>query len=148
MRSALVYARQKAAFAQAAASPTPIRAGIRAGQPAEGPALGPVKARKAAREAEHVTLTAEIESLATPEDVERAMKVEEAKVTQRERQDAAIEADKAARGRARAGLRPTVAEPEPIIEFGVTANGDHKVGSGRRAPTPEQIAAGAVENAS
>jgi hypothetical protein len=36
---------------------------------AEGPALGPIKARKAAHEAEHGTLTAEIESLATPDDI-------------------------------------------------------------------------------
>src|SRR5581483_11877687 len=100
------HVRQKAALAQPASTAIPIRAGIHAGRAAEGPALGPVKARKTAHEAEHEMLTAEIESLATPEDIKRAIKADEAKRTQRERQDAAVKADKAARDRARAGLRP------------------------------------------
>lgn len=87
-------------------------------------------------------LTAGIESLATPEDIKRAMKADEAKRTQRERQDAAMKADKAARDRARAGLRPTAEEPENTITLSVAANGDQKVGTDRRGPIPEQIAAG------
>lgn len=142
LRSALAHVRQKTALAQTASTPIPIRAGVQAGRPAEGPALEPVKARKAAREAEHETLTAEIESLATPEDIKRAMKADEAKRTQRERQDAAVKADKAARERTRAGLRPTAEEPEHTIALSVAANGNHKVGTDRRGPTPEQIAAG------
>jgi hypothetical protein len=70
------------------------------------------------------------------------MKVEDAKRTQRERQDAAVQADKAARERVRAGLRPTAAEPEHTITLGLAANGDQKVGTGSRGPTPEQIATG------
>jgi hypothetical protein len=142
LRSALAHVRQKTARRQTASTPIPIRASIQTDRPAEGPALGPVKARRAAREAEHEMLTAEIESLATPEDVERAMKADETKRTQRERQDAAMKADKAARDRARAGLRPTAAEPEHTIMLNVAVNGDHKVGTDRRGPTPEQIAAG------
>ncbi len=148
LRSALAHVRQKAALAQTASTPKPIRAGIHAGRPAEGPALGPVKARKTAYEAEHEMLTAEIESLATPGDIKRAMKADEAKRTQRDRQDAAVKADKAARDRVRAGLRPTVAEPEHAITLSVAANGDQKVGTDRRGPTPEQIAAGMVGRAS
>ena len=143
LRSALAHVRRGATLARAVSSPIPILAGIHAGGPSEGPALGPVKARKATREAEHETLSAEIESLAIPDDIKRAMKVENAKRTQRERQDAATKADRAARDRARTGLRPTVLEPEPTITLSVTANGDQKVGTDRRGPTPEQIAAGA-----
>jgi hypothetical protein len=142
LRSALAHVRQKAALAQTASTPIPIRAGVHAGRPAEGPALGPVKARKTAHEAEHEMLTAEIESLATPGDIKRAMRADEAKRTQRERQDAAVQADKAARDRVRAGLRPTAEEPENTITLSLAANGDQTVGTDRRGPTPEQIAAG------
>jgi hypothetical protein len=148
LRSALAHVRKRAAPARTASTPIPIGAGIHAGRQTEGPALGPIKARKAAREAEHETLTAEIESLATPDDVKRAMKADEAKRTQRERQDAAMKADKAARDRARAGLRPTAAASEHTITLGMAANGDNKVGTGRGGPTPEQIAAGTVDRTS
>ncbi len=148
LRSALAHVRQRAAPTRTASTPIPIRAGIQAGRLAEGPALGPVKARKAAHEAEHEALTAEIESLATPDDIQRAMKANAAKRTQREHQDAAVKADKAARDRARAGLRPTAEEPENTITLSMAANGNQKVGTNRRGPTPEQIAAGIIDRAS
>jgi len=148
LRSALAHVRQKSARKQTGSAPIPIRADIQAGRAAEGPALGPVKTRKAAREAEHETLTAEMESLATPKDIKRAMKADETKRTQRERQDAAMKADKAARERARAGLRPTSEKPEHTITLSVAANGNHTVGTDRRDPTPEQMAAGIVDQAS
>lgn len=148
LRSSLAYVKWKVAEASQPLDAKLLRVAQRAHRPVlEGPAIAPIKARKLAYEAEHETLTAEIESLATRGDIERAMKAEEAKRTQHERQDAAMKADKAARERVRAGLRPTAVESEPIITVGVTPNGDQKVATGRRHPTPEQIAAGTAGQA-
>jgi hypothetical protein len=148
LRSALAYVKRKVAEASQPPAAKPLRVAQRTrGLVSEGPAIAPIKARKSAREAEHATLTAEIESLATAGDIERAMKVEEAKRTQHERQDAAMKADKAARERVRARLRPTATESELTIAVGVAPNGEQEVAAGRRQPTPEQIAAGGAEQA-
>jgi len=113
----------------------------------KGPSVEPVKARRAARQGEHAQLEAEIQSLAAPGDVERAMNAEQAKRTARERRDAAMKADQAARERVRRGLRPTAEAPEHTITLGVTANGENDVRSGRGQRTPEQIARDETEDA-
>jgi len=107
-----------------------------------GPAVDPIKRRRDARIAKSNTLEAEIQALALPGNMECAKALEEAKRTQRERQDAAMEAQQAARERSRAGLPPTAEEPEAVITLGTRPNGDSDVGRDRRAATPEQIARG------
>ena len=114
--------------------------------PPKGPAVEPVRKRKEAREAERAALEAEIQSLALPLDVERAMQAEQANRTARERRDAAVKADQAARERARRGLRPTAEEGEQTLVVGVTPNGANDVRTGRRRLTPEQIARGESED--
>lgn len=116
-------------------------------QPAtpKGPATEPIKARRAARLAERAEREAEIKSLATADDIDRAMKTEEvegARRTKQERQEAAKKADQAARERVRAGREPTRREPEHVINMQISANGSREVGSGRGAATPEQVAMG------
>jgi hypothetical protein len=110
--------------------------------PPKGPAVEPIRKRKEAREAERAALEAEIQALALPGDVERAMAAEKAKRTQHERQDAAMKADQVARDRARRGLSPTAEEPEHTIRLGMKVNGDADVRQGRGEPTPEQVARG------
>jgi hypothetical protein len=114
------------------------------------PDVNPIKARRAALEAEHSTLEAEIKSLATAEDVDSAMRAEEvqgARRTERERRDAARRADQAARDRVRAGRTATAPEPEHVVTVEFAANGRRSVGSGRGGATPEQIAKGEDEAA-
>jgi hypothetical protein len=110
--------------------------------PQKGPAVEPVKARRAKRQAEHAEMEAMVQSLASPGDVERAMKADEATRTRRERQDAAMKADQAARERMRRGLSPTAEQPEHTITVGMKPNGDNDVRSGRGRATPDQIARG------
>jgi hypothetical protein len=113
--------------------------------PPKGPALEPIKARREALLAERAELEAEIRSLATADDIDKAMKAEEvqdARRTKSERQDAARKADQAARDRVRVGREPTRREPEHIINLQLSANGDREVTNARGAATPEQIANG------
>jgi hypothetical protein len=114
-------------------------------EPPKPPASEPTKARRAVSEAERAALEAEIKSLATAEDVAAAMRAEEvegARRTKRERQDAARQADQAARARVRAGRSPTAPKPERVINLELAANGERNVGTGEGRPTPEQIADG------
>jgi hypothetical protein len=113
--------------------------------PPKGPAVEPIKARREALEAERAELDAEIRSLATAENIAKAMEAEEvkgARGTKRERQDAARKADQAARDRARAGKEPTRREPEHVIRVQMSVNGERNAGTGRGQRTPEQIAKG------
>lgn len=116
-------------------------------QPAspKGPAVQPIKARREALVAERAELEAEIKSLATADDIDRAMnagEAEGARRTRRERQEAARKADQAARDRVRTGREPTRREPEHVINLRMSPNGYRSVGTGRGAATPEQIASG------
>ncbi len=113
--------------------------------PPKGPAVEPIKARRERLLAQRALLEAEIQSLATADDIDKAMKAEEvegARRMVRERQEDARKADQAARDRARAGRKPTQREPEPVIGLSMSPNGRRQLGRGRGAPTPEQIAAG------
>jgi hypothetical protein len=111
----------------------------------KGPAIEPIKARRAALTAARAELEAEIKSLATADDIDKAMKTEEvegARRTRREREEAAREADQSARDRVRAGKEPTGREPEHVINLRISPNGDRNVATSRGAATPEQIAKG------
>ena len=113
--------------------------------PPKGPAVEPIKARREALVAERAELEAEIKSLATADDIDKAMKADEvegARRTKRERQDAARKADQAARERVRAGSQPTQREPEHVINLRISPNGVRNVGRTRGATTPERIAKG------
>ncbi len=113
--------------------------------PPQGPKVEPIKARREAVAAERAELEAEIKSLATAESVEQAMQAEEvkgARMTRRERHDAALKADRAARERVRAGRPPTAPEAERTITLGIAANGERDVSTGRGRATPKQIAQG------
>lgn len=142
LRSALAHVRGRLAEARRASHPQPPGAAVRAPGVPGGPAIAPIKARLAAREAEHVALKAQIESLATPSDIEQAMKAEDAERTKRERQDAATAADRDARDRVRRGMSATTPEPGQTIRLGIKPNGERDVRTGRGRPTPEQIARG------
>jgi hypothetical protein len=111
----------------------------------QGPAIEPIKARRLALDAERKEFEVEIQALATADSIAKAMSAEEvegARRTRREIQDAAQEADQAARERVRAGKAPTRAEPEHLINLAFRPNGERDVTSGRGKPTPEQIARG------
>jgi hypothetical protein len=115
------------------------------GRPPKGPAVEPIKARLAALSAEREELEAEIQALATAESIANAMEAEEvqgARRTRRERQEAAREADQAARERVRAGRAATAREPARTMNLRLRPNGGRDVGMGRVKPTPEQIARG------
>jgi hypothetical protein len=113
--------------------------------PPKGPPVEPIRARREALVFERAEREAEIKSLATADDIAKAMKAQEVeglRRTRRERQDAARKADQAARDRVRAGKTPTRREPERVITLRESINGEHQVGTGRGQVTPEQIAQG------
>jgi len=142
LKSAMAHVRGRLAEAGRASRPQPPGAATRAPAVPSGPAIAPIKARLAAREAERAALSAEIESLATPGDIEQAMKAEDAERTKRERQDAATAADREARDRVRRGLSATTPEAGQTIRLGVKPNGDRDMSTRPGSPTPEQIAQG------
>jgi hypothetical protein len=165
MRSALAYLKRRLANAEARAEAAEAvkegratdaqrRAVVRRRRGRErpvpkGPAVEPIRRRREAREAERTELEAEIQALASADDIGQAMHAEEvkgARRTRREREDAARKADQAVRDRVRAGRRPTVEAPEHLIAVGIKPNGDQDMGSARGAPTPEQIARGEVRS--
>jgi hypothetical protein len=126
---------------------TRLRSDRRPASP-KGPAIEPIKARREALVAERAEVEAEIQALATAEDIEKARtadEVEGKRRTRRELQDAARKADQAARDRVRVGRRATQREPEHVIGLQISMNGTRDVSSGRGPATPEQIAKG--ENA-
>jgi hypothetical protein len=113
--------------------------------PPKGPAIEPIKARREALVAERAEVEAEIQALATAEDIDKARKADEVegkRRTRRELQDAARKADQAARDRVRVGKPATQREPEHVISLQVSMNGDRDVNSGCGPVTPEQIAEG------
>lgn len=117
-------------------------------QPPKGPAVEPIKARRVSRDAERKALEAEIQSLATAEDIDAAMKTDEvegARRTRRERQDAARKADQAARERVRLGRAATAREPASRFDLRMHANGHRDVSMPPPEPTPEQIARGEAQ---
>jgi hypothetical protein len=118
------------------------------GAPPQGPAVEPIKRRRDALEAERAALEAEIKSLSTAENIAKAMDAEEvkgARRTKRERQDAARNADQAARDLARAGKDPTAETRGMVINLAMKPNGDREVSHDTTPPTPEQMARGEAE---
>jgi hypothetical protein len=88
----------------------------------KGPALEPIKRRREALDAERAALEAEIKSLSTAENIAKAMEAAEvqgARRTKRERQNAAREADQAARERLRAGKQPTAVGGGSVINLAI-----------------------------
>jgi hypothetical protein len=118
--------------------------------PPKGPAVEPIRRRRDALEAERAELEAEIMSLSTADNIVKAMEAEEvqaARRTRRERQDAAREADQAARDRVRAGKPPTAPSGGSVINLSMKPNGDRDVSQSAAPPTPEEIARGDAEGA-
>lgn len=113
--------------------------------PAKPPKPEPIRKRRDAHVAKRARLESEIQALASHDDIRKAMTAKEvagARRTERDRQDAAVKADKAARDRIRRGKRPTTEEPEHVIDLRTQPNGDRDVSRGSRELTPEQIARG------
>jgi len=116
--------------------------------PPKGPAVEPIKRRREALEAERAELEAEIRSLATADDIVKAMEAEDitgARRTRRERQDAARKATQAARDRVRAGKPPTAESRGSVINLSMKPNGDRDVSQSSAPQTPAEIARGDVE---
>ena len=114
-------------------------------RPSQLPPVEPIKARRLARRAERDLLETEIQSLATADDIDRAMRTEEvqgARANQRERQEAARKADQAARDRVRGGRTATAPTPEQSMTMSLGANGATDVRNNAGEATPEQIARG------
>lgn len=87
-------------------------------------------------------LEAEIQALASSDDIARRWRPRRsrgARRTRRERQDAAWEATRVARQRARRGLKPTAEEPGSVLDVAFKSNGERDVQTRRGDPTPEHI---------
>jgi hypothetical protein len=121
---------------------------VRRGQRAapRGPNLDVVKRRMEARAAKIEALESEIQSLAVPEDVEAAMRTEEARRHERSISESARQADQAARERIRRGQTATQPNQGISMSMRLTPTGVESVSSVPPKPTPEQSAAGRVEN--
>lgn len=122
----------------------------RSDAPPKPPDAAPVKRRREVREAKRKELEAEIQSLATADDIHKAMRTEEvqgARRSRREIQAAARKADQAARDRVRAGKAPTQerGSSEAHLAVAVKPNGERDVSTRRPPRTPEEIARGDAE---
>jgi hypothetical protein len=104
-----------------------------------------VRARISERKAERDALEAEIQSLATGDDITAAMAADEARRHARSVHDSARRASQAARERKRRGQSAT--QPAAGISLGLTlhANGARDVRKMTPELTPEQIAQGLTE---
>lgn len=140
--AAVRYRQALAAHAEQAARPQPPRAAARSDGPPAKPALELVRRRMDVRAAKASELEAEIQSYASPETVDLAMKAEEAKRSRREVEDAAMAADKAARENVRAGRQPTSDRQRIAMKLGIRANGETDVRRADLKATPEQVARG------
>jgi hypothetical protein len=103
---------------------------------------GPVNQRRALRDREVATVTAEIQALADEDDRGLAKQLNETKDAERQARDAVAAADRAVRERRRRGLPPT-AEPgkEIAIDMQLKPGGPRDVRPRPRL-SPEQIARG------
>lgn len=107
------------------------------------PDVKKIERRREVRTAERAALEAEVQALATADDIVKAMETEEVTGTRRtwrERRSAARAADQEARDRKRAGKAATATQRGQTITLGRKANGDREVGKARTRPTPEEIA--------
>jgi len=111
----------------------------------QGPNPQVIEARINARKAEMEALEAEIQSLATPEDIAAAMAAEEARNHAISASQSARDASQAARERRRRGQTATQAEPGSTLRLTMRPSGATDVRTVPSPLTPEQIAAGRTE---
>jgi hypothetical protein len=142
LAQALRVVQHRLAESRAAQRPQPTSARQRRPAPPSGPDLEVVRKRIAAREAEHAQLEAEIQALATPDDIAADMAAAEARRAARSVKDAARRASQAARERKRRGLPATQRRGSLGLELGVRPNGRRHVRKLPPESTPEQIAQG------
>lgn len=147
LRQAVSYVRGRLAEVHASSRPQPASAKHRRPAAAKKPDVAPVRRRRERRAAEIKALEAEIQQLANPDDAAAAMAVEEAGRHARSVRQSALDADQAARERARRG-RPATARTEGTpIEIAFKADGSRDVRRGTRRVSPEEIAQGGPQSA-
>jgi hypothetical protein len=147
LRQAVSYHRGRLAEAHASSRAQPASAKQRRPAPPRKPDLAAVRRRRERRAAEIKALEAEIQQLANPDDIAAAIAAEEARAHVRSVRHSAMDADQAARERARRG-RPATARTEGTpLEIAFRPDGSRDVGRGARRGSPEEIARGATQGA-
>jgi hypothetical protein len=146
LAQALRVVNHRLADAQAAQNPQPRTAAVRRGAAPQEPDLKVVRARIAERQTEREALEAEIQSLASPGDIDAAMAAEDARKHAKSASHSARQATQAARERRRLGQRATQPDAGGTIALTMRANGTREVSQRRPKPTPEQIAQGLIES--
>lgn len=147
LRQAVSYVRGRLAEAHASSRPQPASAKHRRPTAPKKPDLAPVRRRRERRAAEIKALEAEIQQLANPDDAAAAMAAEEARTHARSVRQSAMDADQAARERARRGQTATARTEGTPIEIAFKADGSRDVRRGARRVSPEEIAQGAARRA-